>query len=328
MNTAVRPVTFANRDGHRLFGILHEPASPRRDLAVILLSPGIKSRVAPHRMYCELAEAFLAQGFTVLRFDFHGLGDSEGSVENCRLADFYGSVQLGRYAADAAAAIDWTIARCQVPRVIVGGLCGGALTGLFSGAGDARVAGLFGFGVPVVLDGSNIDGTRYMSVGQLRGLRVRYLHKLLDVPSWIRLLTLRTDFRLLLRALCVRREAAGPPSLADPEAVRGNVNPHFRPAFTRMLADGRPILLLFAGSDRLYWEFTEKYANVFPQEIARFRDVLDVQVIADANHVFTFRKWQEQMIRVTCQWVGRRFPGAGAPEHRGVRMPAAGAAHS
>jgi len=36
----------------------------------------------------------------VLRFDFYGLGDSEGEIREPMLADLYGSIQMGRYVKD------------------------------------------------------------------------------------------------------------------------------------------------------------------------------------------------------------------------------------
>ena len=48
-----------------------------------------------------------AQGFTVLRFDFYGLGDAEGEVPLRQLRDLYGSVALGRYVGDTRDALDW-----------------------------------------------------------------------------------------------------------------------------------------------------------------------------------------------------------------------------
>ena len=78
-----------------------------RDVAVVLLSPGVKTRVAPHRLYNKMAAALTAQGFTVLRFDFYGLGDAEGDVPLRLLRDLYGSVALGRYVNDTKDALDW-----------------------------------------------------------------------------------------------------------------------------------------------------------------------------------------------------------------------------
>ena len=51
MSALTHAVRFANRQGLGLVGIVHEPAADRRlDVAVVLLSPGVKNRVAPHRL--------------------------------------------------------------------------------------------------------------------------------------------------------------------------------------------------------------------------------------------------------------------------------------
>ena len=49
------PVSFLNRRGLRLFGVLEEPAqAPGHRMAVILLSPGVKMRVGPQGLYLSL----------------------------------------------------------------------------------------------------------------------------------------------------------------------------------------------------------------------------------------------------------------------------------
>ena len=167
--------TFANRDGHMLVGILHEPvAQARRDVAIILLSPGVKNRVAPHRLYNKMAAEYASLGFWVLRFDFYGLGDAEGEVGERLLADLYRSIQLGRYVDDTRCAMDWMQHTYGIPKFVLGGLCGGAITGLLAGAKDHDVVGLLGLGVPVILDGSNVDKVRNLTVGQIGGLRAKY----------------------------------------------------------------------------------------------------------------------------------------------------------
>jgi len=99
-------VTFRNRDGFRLFGILHQPDRPREPgLGILLLSPGVKMRVAPHRLYNKMAAGLAALGYPVLRFDFHGLGDSEGDASETNLADLYRATQQGRYVPDTLCAI-------------------------------------------------------------------------------------------------------------------------------------------------------------------------------------------------------------------------------
>ena len=82
---AFEPVSFRNARGETLHGMLHAPAAEvRRGVCILLLSPGIKGRVGPHRLYLKLAGPFVAAGFHVLRFDYYGLGDSEGDARRAR----------------------------------------------------------------------------------------------------------------------------------------------------------------------------------------------------------------------------------------------------
>src|SRR5688572_21400116 len=179
MTTAQKiPVTFANQDGLRLFGVLHQPAGPRHKPVILLLSPGVKMRVAPYRMYVKMAERFAALGFAVLRFDFHALGDAEGEAPEALLADFYGATQVGRYVGDTVAAMDWMQRTYGSTEFIAAGLCGGALTGMLTAQRDPRITSLLGVSIPVILDGSNIDATKYMTDVQLGFARRKLLRKL------------------------------------------------------------------------------------------------------------------------------------------------------
>ena len=147
MSARMHPVRFANRQGLTLVGIVHEPSLERgTDVAIVLLSPGIKNRVAPHRLYNKMADRFVQQGYWVLRFDFYGLGDSEGVIGEEYLADLYGSVGLGRYVGDTWAAMDWMRDNYPVQRFIVGGLCGGAITGVLAAPQARRCRGPPGAG--------------------------------------------------------------------------------------------------------------------------------------------------------------------------------------
>jgi dienelactone hydrolase len=319
MNTVGDPVSFPNKDGVLLSGILHAPARPSRS-AVILLSPGMKSRVAPHRLYNRMAAAFAADGYYVLRFDFHGLGDSDGTLGLARVAELYGSIQLGRYVPDTLAAVEFLRRTCGVDRIVAGGLCGGAITGLLAASTSADVHGLLGLGLPVVLDTPGADKYRFMTHGQLNRLRSRYFRKLLDVRAWLRLLTFRSEFRLLLKSLKAKR--APKPAAVDPAspgAPTDNTNPLFAPAFLGMAASRRPMLLVFSEMDRLWWEFEEKFLNRHREQLAQHDSGVDILMIKGANHVFTLEAWQIELIDHSRQWLARHFPVA--PAAVGVRIP-------
>lgn len=312
--SAERAVTFPNADGQALFGILHDPPVPRGDIGVLLLSPGVKSRVGPHRLYRKMAPVFTELGCPVLRFDFAGLGDSGGDIPERLLPDLYRSIQLGRYTADTVAAIDWMRAHTGVRRVLLAGLCGGAITGMVAARESAHVAGLLGIGIPVGLDGTAVDKVAAMSEGQLRRIRRGYLAKLADPKSWMRVLSFKTDFRLLARALWSSGPRPAQAARADVPAVTGeNGNPEFSPALLGMLARREPVLFVFSGSDRLYWEYRERFADPHAERLAPLATLLDVKVIEHANHVLTFSEWQRELFDLCRAWMTRHFPAPSAP---------------
>src|SRR5262245_8274609 len=107
-----RIASFRNGAGQMLHCILAVPdrVVARSDVVCLLLSPGVKMRVAPHRLYRKLTNDFLDRGISVLRVDFHGLGDSEGDLPEERLDQLYRQVQLGRHVDDTRAAIDYCVA--------------------------------------------------------------------------------------------------------------------------------------------------------------------------------------------------------------------------
>jgi len=318
MSAQVVPVTFPNKRGEQLFGILHRPERPRADAAILLLSPGVKMRVAPHRLYNKMTARFVALGYPVLRFDFHGLGDSAGDAPDRLLADLYGATQVGRYVDDTVAAMDWMQKTHGTARFVAAGLCGGALTGLLAAQNDPRITSLLGLSIPVILDGSNIDATRYMTMAQLQGTRNRYLRKLRlwkpDVwRSWWRLLTMQSHYSLILKSFTkplaekIRRPAETP-AAAAPTPVQDNTNPHFAPAFERMLSTSRRMLLIFAESDRLLHDFEVKFRQRHQPTIDRYKDYYDVHIVPKSNHVYSFPEWQEEMLGRACQWLERALP--------------------
>lgn len=302
-----RPVSFLNRSGQRLYGILHP--GTRRDVAVVLLSPGVKMRVAPHRLYNKLASRIAALGFSVLRFDFAGLGDAEGEIGEKLLADFYGTVQHGRYIDDTRAAIDWLQQELGINSIIAAGLCGGAITGLLAATRDERITALFGIGIPVILDSANADHDRYLTAGQAESLRRSYLAKLLDIKSWLRLLTLRSDVGLIIKSLWRSRAPRNKSAATAPAA--GNVNPHFAPAFLRLLAGGRRALLVFSGADRLTWEFEEKFRQPYAAQLTAQAANYEVHTIANANHILASPAWEAEMWALLEAWL-RRYYASGS----------------
>jgi hypothetical protein len=306
------PITFLNRSGLKLFGILETPEKTvTSDLALVLLSPGVKMRVGPQCMYREIADEAIQLGLPVLRFDCYGLGDSEGLLPETLMRDVYNHIEVGRFVDDTIDAMNWMEREHGVRRFILSGLCGGAITGLLAGERDKRVAGLLGIGLTAVLASRAADASRYMTEGQLEDARKMYTRRLLSPQAWFRLLTFRVDYRLIGR-LIAQRLRRKRPAAAAPVPADDNANPRFPSAFFSMLETERPMLLVFGGSDRLQWEFEEKF-------VARHRDRLstlppyDVHIVAQANHVLSAIEWQRDMLNVSRAWLQRHFVATLSP---------------
>src|SRR4030042_6277377 len=105
------PVTFKNKNGQKLFGIVHIPEKSfniEKKIGVNLLNPGIKYRVAPNRLNVKLARRLCQNGYYVLRFDPCGVGDSEGELpNNIQVPDIWEKIQTGLFLEETIEANDF-----------------------------------------------------------------------------------------------------------------------------------------------------------------------------------------------------------------------------
>lgn len=307
--TEVEAVRFRNANGQMLFGTVHTPAVPRPDApAVVLMSPGVKMRVGPGRLYVPITELLTARGHTVMRFDFHGLGDSEGELAETRLVDVYNHIEVGRHAVDAAAALDWLRRERGHRRFIVGGLCGGAITALYAAQRDRAVEGLLSIGMTVTLASDAVQPAAELSAATLADRRRGYFKRLLDPRSWWRLLTLQSEFGVIWRSLLVGLRPK--PAVVTPEAASAlnpeqlaNVNPLFPAAFFEFLGRGGHALMLFSEKDWLYGEYREKFLALHGTRLSAHKAQVTEHLLLGANHVVSQREWQAELLEVTARWL-------------------------
>lgn len=125
-------------EGGRLLGILTRPAAPpgnARKLPVfVLLSSGLLHRVGPRRLYVHLARELARMGFSTLRVDLAGVGDSPprpGLTNNESVTADYGEI---------VSVLESRLGRVSL---VVGGLCSAADNAIKLAPTDQRVIGLF-----------------------------------------------------------------------------------------------------------------------------------------------------------------------------------------
>ncbi|MGO8836490.1 MAG: alpha/beta fold hydrolase [Limisphaerales bacterium] len=124
--------------GLRLRGVAHLPASEAAaaaagldGLGVVLLHPGFLPRSAQGDTAVALSDALARLGIMAARIDMPGLGDSEGDLPEDSFT-FIDLVQKGGLAAVANECVEQTRNELGLQQVVIGGFCGGAITGFYS----------------------------------------------------------------------------------------------------------------------------------------------------------------------------------------------------
>lgn len=319
----VEAVKFRNPQGLMLFGTLHSPRVSNPNLPlVVLLSPGVKMRVGPGRLYVPLTDLLVSMGHRVLRFDFYGLGDSEGDLTEALLADVYNNIEVGRYVDDTLAALDWAEEELGARKFVLGGLCGGALTGVLAAERDARVDGLLSLGVTVTLASNAATPAAYLTRSQLDQRRTKYFRKLLSPRAWLRFLSFKSEYDVIWRAMqrwilktppaasAVPAVATQTPADAAPSEQRGNANPLFPKAYFAFLQRGGKALMLFSENDRLGSEYQEKFCEPYAAQLQPYLQQIEQHMIPGANHVLSFREWQLRMLEHSRNWITRWYAAA------------------
>lgn len=184
-----------------LFGILSESSSAHEDRAgrptVLFLNTSVIHRVGANRMAVPMARRLAARGFTVLRIDLSGLGDSPMHGWHARQRMYEKACVR-----DVRAAMDFLSTRTRARRFALIGLCSGAYMAFHTALADPRVA------AQVMLnpqtfewrEGDTLDVNRKLEYKSFRF----YLRAALREETWSRLLRGQVNWKGILSALTVR----------------------------------------------------------------------------------------------------------------------------
>jgi len=122
----------------RLEAVLMHPEEPPVAAAVVCHAHPLQGGMMHFKVVFRVAKSLQAQGVAVLRFNFRGVGRSEGVHDNGR-----GEQD------DAVAALDEMQRRFGALPLILGGFSFGSVVSLRIGARDGRVRALFALGFPL-----------------------------------------------------------------------------------------------------------------------------------------------------------------------------------
>jgi pimeloyl-ACP methyl ester carboxylesterase len=303
-------VTFRNVDGETLFGIIQSPTDGKRDEArkgIILPNTGIHYRVAWHRLNVELSARLARKGFHVMRFDPHGIGDSEGELDESQdITRQFDIIQQGLFARDAIRAVDVFQQKCSLDRVYLAGFCGGALTSMIAAGADQRVSGVIYIAGPVTID-SEYDVHRLHPV-YAKELISSYLKKVLKPSSWYRLLTGKSDYRLIRQTVAttvnekkIQREIIGEDVEGNKEG--GTFNWKFLESFKACTSRGTPVLFIMADVDPATYGFENYFRKRYLPEGNSYQGKFQYHLVKQANHTFTTRESRADLYGTIEAWL-------------------------
>ncbi|BAU47908.1 hydrolase [Sulfurifustis variabilis] len=306
------PFEFRGRDGAVRRGIL-TPAEPGRSngTGIVLLPAGLKYRIGPHRLNVTLARRLAPVGYTVLRFDPCGVGESDGALPAGPLRELWRTVEQGRFVDDTLHAARDLRERCGLQRLVLGGLCGGAVTALLAAAlAPELIDGVLSINTAVTFSTDTKPARRPMGRIQARHNFKGYLRKLLAPAAWARIVRGDSDYSEITRTVVATvRSCLG--ARRRPEHL-SHENARFMESFESLERRSVPHLLIFSGNDNRWLEFQE----VVLQRRLGGRlagSAYEIEVIPNANHELHFADWQRELEERFADWLNRRFRDSGRP---------------
>lgn len=281
--------------GQRLWGILSRPASPRDGRArpaVLIVTGGPQYRVGSHRMFVSIGRRLASAGYATLRFDYAGMGDSEGDR---KAFDAAGD--------DLRAALD-ELSRSEPssPGVVVWGLCDAASAALMFLAPDERVVGIVAAN-PWARSEATLAVTR---------VKHYYAARLQERDFWRKLLAGGLDWRRSLASFWR--------DLGDTRTRRASGGAAGPSSFQQRMADGLrrlqgPLLLLISGNDLTAREFVQYTSSSDAWRGLLLSPQVQRVDLPEADHTFSQRRWLERVQDETLAWLDR-LQAARAPGER------------
>ncbi len=279
---AVEPLVFRCQ-GSAMVGVLHRASLDGCEVAVLIIVGGPQYRVGSHRQFVSSAYALAAAGFPALRFDYRGMGDSEGEYSG-----------FEHISDDIRAAIDTLDATCHPRRgVVLLGLCDAASAALMYCGSDPRVAGL------ILMNPWVRSGQSQAAVVVKR----YYAMRLLPADFWRKLASGGFDFLASARSLFgnLARAARRPvsPATGFIGSMRSGLK-YFK----------GPVLIVQSGRDLTADEFRAICSSDAEWKLGLARDGVEVVDMPEADHTFSRARHLEEFNGNCRRWLALHFGGA------------------
>jgi len=272
-----------------LYGVLSMPEQAQ-SRGVLMLVGGPQYRAGSHRQFTLLARYLASCGIPVMRFDYRGMGDSEGEARNFENVDDDVRCAAKHFMQSVPGMTD----------MVLWGLCDAASAALFYACQDSRVTGL------VLMN----PWARTENGLAKAYLRHYYVSRLFQAELWKKMLTGHFDYvaagrsvvTLIRTAYAKRTQQAGTSDnvAAEKSALAASLPDRMFDGYNRFT--GR-VLLILSGQDLTAREFSDlatadkKWGELLADQRTQRLE------LPDANHTFSTREWRKQVGSWTREWI-------------------------
>ncbi len=264
----------------RLVGIAAIPERPA-DVGVLMLVGGPQYRAGSHRQFTLLARSLADAGFSSLRFDYTGMGDSEG-----------GKHEFDKTQDDIAAAIEALFKAIPgVRQVVLWGLCDAASSAMIFGYRHSRVTGM-------ILLNPWVHNGEYSAQVKLAHY---YRPSLSKIDQWRRLLF--GEIKLVPAIKELTRNSLALMGKKSSGATRRSFVCDMLDGLQRFQYD---VLIILSEADLTAREFSTLTANNADWNAATSKPAVTTNTVLAADHTFSQRLWQDEVSQLTIDWVKRR----------------------
>lgn len=293
---------FFDVDGSSVFGVISRPPHRRNGTGVIVLpGGGAPLSTNRNRVSVRIGRGLAAMGYTALRMDYHGTGESSGAVEAWNLAH--------PFVDDVSAAVGHLRDMGLERFVIIGTTCFGSKTAVASAAGLDGVEEVLAFATPI----------RDAVMGQKRSVHTamdrsfgRYVVEALR-PKTIRGMTDRRNRRLYrkyarakLGHMAGRLKRRPAPDRSQPP---GEVSPGLKRDLERLVARRVRVLFVYGTEDDDYGEFLAAQEGPLKDLLSRAGSSIPVATIPGRLHGLPAVAEQEAVIELILEWARDRNGG-------------------
>ena len=324
-------VDIESTEGHLLKAIIYEPDGvERKDYGFVFTHGGLIGMNGAFRFNTRAARRFAAAGFPSICADTHGVGRSGGVMENQEQRILFRKICIGLFAGDVHDASRLLKERTGISKTALFGVCGGAITSILAHSKFEDIDESVLLSVPVMLPSLDYSEVR-MTEGYARFYLGMYARKIFNPKAWWRFITFQSENRMIFKSLWVAvtgkaaklfgsgKTAKKPAMKEQPEpsgrkaglemAVPGigddlQFNPAFLESFNAVIGRGRRIYFIFGENDNFKWEFNSEFLEGCSDDVSLAGDLIKIDEITHANHMYTLREWQDEIILKCIEWAG------------------------